>query len=81
MIVIDAMINCINLFVFHSIQEWEQKAVEAKEAYTKLVQAYEANGGDKNVKVGKKRKSAKKTPAKKKKADSDDDDDDEAESD
>lgn len=57
-------------------QEWEQKAVEAKERYTELIKEFEANGGDKNAKVGKKRKAVKKAPAKKKKNDSDDDDDD-----
>lgn len=67
-----------NLGWFVSSQEWEQKAVEAKERYTQKIREFEANGGDKNSKapVGKKRKAVKKTVAKKKKADSDDDDDD-----
>lgn len=62
--------------------EWDKKAVEAKERYTKLVKEYEANGG-KDTGAGKKRsKAVKKGVAKKgkKKADSEDDDDDEDES-
>lgn len=53
--------------------EWEQKAVEAKERYGKLIKEFEANGGSKDAPQGKKRgKVAKKTPVKKsKKADSD----------
>jgi len=58
--------------------EWEKKAVEAKERYTKLVKEFEANGGDRNAGAGKKRSKApaKKAPAKKgkKRADSEDDD-------
>lgn len=58
-------------------QEWEKKAVEAKERYTKLIKEFEANGGDRNAGAGKKRsKPVKKVAAKKgkKRADSDDDD-------
>lgn len=61
-------------------QEWEKKAVEAKERYTKLVKEFEANGGDRNAGVGKKRsKGGKKTPAKKGKKQVDSDDDEEEE--
>lgn len=66
------------------IQEWEQKAVEAKEKYGKLLKDFEANGGNKDTAVGKKRKGVKKAaPIKKnkKKNDSEDDDDEEEESD
>lgn len=67
------------------MQEWEQKAVEAKEKYSKLIKDFEANGGGKDSGVGKKRvKNAKKAPASKKnkkKNDSEDDDDEEEESD
>jgi len=64
--------------------KWEQKAVEAKDKYTKQMKEFEANGGGKEV--GKKRggaKATRKAPAKKgkKKADSEDDDDEEDESD
>jgi len=57
--------------------KWEQKAVEAKDKYTKLVKEYEANGGGKES--GKKRgsKQTRKAPSKKtkKQADSEDDED------
>lgn len=54
-------------------REWEQKAVDAKERYGKLIKEFEANGGSRDAPVNKKRgKVTKKAPAKKsKKADSD----------
>lgn len=63
-------------------QEWDKKAVEAKERYLKLVKEFEANGGDRNATVAKKRGgkgASKKAPAKKgkKRADSEDEDEDE----
>lgn len=78
-------IYCVSFFCFcfPSQQKWEQKAVEAKDKYTKQMKEFEANGGGKEV--GKKRggaKATRKAPAKKgkKKADSDDDDEEEDES-
>lgn len=71
-------------FLFSVEQEWDQKAVEAKERYTKLIKEFEANGGSKDSGAGKKRgKVVKKAPAKKskKKADSEDEDSGEEESD
>lgn len=69
-----------NFFSFRP-QEWDRKAVEAKEKYTKLLKDFEANGGDKNASpAGKKRKAVKKVPAQKKskkRADSEDDEDEE----
>lgn len=67
-----------------SIQEWDQKAVEAKERYTKLIKEFEANGGSKDAGSAKKRgKTVKKAPAKKskKKAESEDEESAEEESD
>lgn len=60
-------------------QKWEQKAVEAKDKYTRQMKEFEANGGGKEV--GKKRsKQARNKGAKKgkKKQDSDDDEEDES---
>lgn len=68
-----------SLLILH-LQEWDRKAIEAKERYTELITEFEANGGDKNAGgAGKKRKAVKKAPARKskKKADSDDDEDEE----
>lgn len=58
---------------------WDQKAVEAKERYVKLVKEFEANGGSKDAapaakKRGKAAAAKKPAPKKsKKKAESDDD--------
>lgn len=56
---------------------WDQKAVEAKERYGKLLREFEANGGSKDAApAAKKRGKVTKKPApkkSKKKADSDDD--------
>jgi len=58
--------------------KWEQKAVEAKDKYTKLVKEYEANGGGKEA--GKKRgKQGRNKPAKKSKKQADSEEDDEEE--
>lgn len=64
--------------------EWERKAADAKEEYTKAVQEYERNGGgggavaEKGKKRGK--KEAKKPVKKAKKKDSEDEDEEEDES-
>jgi high mobility group protein B2 len=65
--------------------EWESKAAEAKEEYTKALQEYEKNGGgggNAEKAGGKKRgkKEAKKPVKKAKKQASEDEDDDEEES-
>lgn len=62
--------------------EWERKAVEAKDRYTKELREFEQNGGSADA-GGKKRGGkapAKKAPVKKskKKAESEDDDDDDS---
>lgn len=73
---------CCSLIVFHfpftNVQKWEQKAVEAKDKYTKLVKEYEANGGG-GKDSGKKRgsKQTRKAPTKKSKKQADSEDDDE----
>jgi len=65
--------------------KWEQKAVEAKDKYTKQMKEFEANGGNKGSSGAKKRgsKQTRKAPVKKskKRADSEDDDEEEEESD
>lgn len=75
------LIDANYTFYYHIEQEWEKKAVEAKERYTRAVKEFEANGGDRNATpVAKKRsKGGKKTPAKKgkKQVDSDEDEEDE----
>lgn len=68
-----------SIFCGHFIQEWDKKAVEAKDRYVKALREYEANGGDRNAGTGggkKRGKTSKSKPAKKgkKRADSDDDD-------
>jgi len=58
--------------------KWDQKAVEAKEAYNRALKTYEANGGGRDSGAGKKRsKGGRSKPAKKgkKKNDSEEDDD------
>ncbi|XP_055383428.1 high mobility group protein D [Condylostylus longicornis] len=58
--------------------EWEAKAAQAKDDYTKAVKDYEANGGG-GEGGGKKRGKAGKKPAKKsKKNDSEDEEEDES---
>lgn len=61
-------------------QEWDRKAVEAKERYTKQLATFEANGGSTDSPAGKKRgKAGKKTaPKKSKKSGFDDDSGDES---
>jgi len=64
--------------------KWEQKAVEAKDKYTKQMKEFEANGGNKSAGAKKRgSKQTRKAPVKKskKKADSEDDDEEEDESD
>jgi len=65
--------------------EWDAKAVEAKDRYTKLIKEFEANGGSKDAApAGRKRtKGAKKPVVKKskKKAESEDEEASEDESD
>ncbi|KAJ0174904.1 hypothetical protein K1T71_010012 [Dendrolimus kikuchii] len=69
--------------------EWEQKAADAKDAYTKEMESFNANGGDAGgggEPKGKKKtqKRGKKAPAPKakpKRAKDDDDDDDDEEDD
>lgn len=69
-------------YTFSLIQEWEGKAAKLKDEYTKAVQEFEKNGGDKSSGGGKKRtKAAAKKPAKKSKKKDSDDDDEEEESD
>jgi len=62
--------------------EWEGKAAKLKDEYTKAVQEFEKNGGEKSGGAGKKRsKGASKKPAKKSKNKDSDDDEEEEESD
>ncbi|XP_063707908.1 mobility group protein 1A-like [Culicoides brevitarsis] len=61
--------------------EWENKAAKLKDEYTKAVQEFEKNGGDKSSGGKKRSKGASKKPAKKSKKKDSDEDDDEDESD
>lgn len=65
--------------------EWDQKAIEAKERYVKLVKEFEANGGSNaSAPAPKKRGKVTKKPApkkSKKKADSEDEESGDEESD
>jgi len=63
--------------------EWEGKAVKLKDQYTKAIQEFEKNGGDKSGGGGGKKRSkgASKKPAKKSKQKDSDDDEEEEESD
>jgi len=64
--------------------EWDQKAAEAKDRYTKLIKEFEANGGSKEAAGGRKRTKGAKKPAvkkSKKKAESEDEEASEDESD
>lgn len=66
------------------LQEWDQKAAEAKDRYTKLIKEFEANGGSKEAPAGRKRTKGAKKPAvkkSKKKAESEDEEASEDESD
>lgn len=47
------------------LKEWEGKAVEHKERYTKAIKEFEANGGSTDRPVSKKRGKAPKKAAKK----------------
>lgn len=77
--------NCNRIFSLFDHQEWDQKAVEAKERYTKLIKEFEANGGSKDAPpAGRKRTKGAKKPAvkkSKKKAESEDEEASEDESD
>lgn len=75
LIIVISIVNC-----FINPQEWDRKAIEAKEKYTILLKEFEANGGDKNASpAGKKRKAVKKAAPKKIKKRGGDSDDDEEE--
>lgn len=70
-------------FFFIKLKEWDQKAAEAKDRYTKLIKEFEANGGSKEPAGRKRTKGAKKPAVKKskKKAESEDEEASEDESD
>uniref|UniRef100_A0A336KB88 CSON004703 protein n=1 Tax=Culicoides sonorensis TaxID=179676 RepID=A0A336KB88_CULSO len=61
--------------------EWENKAAKLKDDYTKAVQEFEKNGGDKSAGGKKRSKGAGKKPAKKSKKKDESEEDDEEESD
>jgi high mobility group protein B2 len=61
--------------------EWEGKAAKLKDEYTKAVQEFEKNGGDKSAGGKKRSKGASKKPAKKSKKKDSDEEDEEEESD
>jgi high mobility group protein B2 len=60
--------------------EWEGKAAKLKDEYTKAVQEFEKNGGDKSGASKKRKKGADKKVAKKSKKKESEDEEDEEES-
>lgn len=69
---------------FFPFQEWEQKAVDAKERYTRSIKEFEANGGSKDSGASTKKRGsggrgAKKAPIKKTKTKAESEDEESAE--